>query len=194
MRNRIRPWPSRHRRRLARARSRDGILPDSSSSRSRLQIRLALSPISVPRPAARGRLEMQLLLMPQEEIPPGKAPCALGTLERLLLGVGPLVPLQMLQPGKGSRASCTHMGTGLVCLWGRVLNCLSCCRGRWSRLLCRRGSSPRGRWAAGLSRGCTQKCGQPPSCSTRRLSSRLLLPSRRNVPLFPLVEFTAFGN
>jgi len=43
---------------------------------------------------------MELLLVSQQQIPPGEASCTLGTLERLLLGVGALMALEMLQSRK----------------------------------------------------------------------------------------------
>lgn len=64
---------------------------------------------------------MQLLLVPQKEITSGKASLAFGTLKRLLLGVGPLVALQMLQSGEGALASSAYMWPGLVCLRRRKL-------------------------------------------------------------------------
>jgi hypothetical protein len=62
---------------------------------------------------------MELLLMAQEKIPACKTPGALWTLERLLLGVGPLVPFQVLQSRKGAGTCPTDMGPGLVRLRGR---------------------------------------------------------------------------
>lgn len=62
---------------------------------------------------------MQLLLVTQEEVAAGKASGALGAGERLLLGVGSLVALEVLQAGKGPLACTTDMGAGLVGLGGR---------------------------------------------------------------------------
>lgn len=66
--------------------------------------------------------------MAQEQVAPGKASLALGTLKGLFLGVGTLVPLQVLKSGEGSCACSADMRARLVGLWGREVG-----RGRsWS--------------------------------------------------------------
>ena len=62
---------------------------------------------------------MQLLLMPKQKVPTREAPRALGALERLLLGMGALVALEMLQPRKAP-------GAGGADMWPRFVGL-----GRW---------------------------------------------------------------
>lgn len=67
---------------------------------------------------------MKLLLVAKQQITTGKASCTFGAFEWLLLGVGTLVPFQVLETCEGTLASCANMRAGLVCLgWGEV--------GRW---------------------------------------------------------------
>ncbi|ELR09742.1 hypothetical protein GMDG_04228 [Pseudogymnoascus destructans 20631-21] len=69
---------------------------------------------AVPRPRRRRGGHMQLLLVAQEQVPPREAARALGALERLLLGVGALVALEMLEPRKRARAGRADVWPGLV--------------------------------------------------------------------------------
>lgn len=62
---------------------------------------------------------MQLLLVPQEKVAASEAPRTLGAGERLLLGVGSFVTLQMLQASEGPLAGSTYVGARLVGLRGR---------------------------------------------------------------------------
>lgn len=55
--------------------------------------------------------------MSEQEIPSSKAPSALGTFERLLLGMRSLMSFQMLQSGEGTLASGAYMRSWLVSLW-----------------------------------------------------------------------------
>lgn len=54
--------------------------------------------------------------MAQKQVTPGEAAFALRALKWLLLRVGPLMPLQMLQPSEGPAAGGTAMRTGLISL------------------------------------------------------------------------------
>lgn len=62
---------------------------------------------------------MELLLMSEEKVSSSEAASAFGTFERLLLGMRPLMALQMFQASKGAHASCAYMGPRLIRLWGR---------------------------------------------------------------------------
>lgn len=66
----------------------------------------------------RGRL-MKFLLVPQEQITASKAPRALGAFERLLLGMRPLVALQMFQTSKRALAGAANVWARLVRLGRR---------------------------------------------------------------------------
>lgn len=75
---------------------------------------------------------VEFLLVTQEQVAPGKASFALGALERLLLGVGALVPLQMFEPSKGPLTGGAYMWARLVSLGRREL-----ARARGWRCCCR---------------------------------------------------------
>lgn len=60
---------------------------------------------------------VKLLLVAKQQIATGKASCTFGAFEGLLLGVGALVPFQVLKTSKGALASCANVRTGFVRLW-----------------------------------------------------------------------------
>ena len=62
---------------------------------------------------------MQLLLVAQEQVTASKAPCAFGTLEWFLLGVRPLMSLEMLQAGERALASAADVGARFIGLGRR---------------------------------------------------------------------------
>ena len=62
---------------------------------------------------------MEFLLGSEEEVPAGEASRTLGALERLLLGMGTLMTLQMLEPGKRSIAGPADVRPRFVSLGGR---------------------------------------------------------------------------
>lgn len=62
---------------------------------------------------------MKLLLMAEEKVTTSKATSTVGTLKGFLLGVRPLVALQVFQPGKRPATSCADMRSWLIRLGGR---------------------------------------------------------------------------
>lgn len=60
--------------------------------------------------------------MASQQVMAAEAPHALGTLERLFLGVCALVPVQMFQAGKGASARWANMWSRLVGLLGRTFS------------------------------------------------------------------------
>lgn len=96
---------------------------------------------TVARPGRRGCCLVQFLLVAQQEVAAGKTTCALGALERLLLGMRSLMAFQMLQACEGALASLTDMRPRLVGLGRRKGLCVDgdcrrCFLGRdWSILV-----------------------------------------------------------
>lgn len=64
---------------------------------------------------------MQLLLVAKKQVAAGETSFALGTLEGLLLCVGPFMSFQVLQSSKCAATSGTAMRTRLVGLGGREI-------------------------------------------------------------------------
>lgn len=64
---------------------------------------------------------MQLLLVAQKKVTPGEASFAVTALEGLFLGVGTLVPLQMLKTSKGALTGGANVGSRLVRLRRRKI-------------------------------------------------------------------------
>jgi hypothetical protein len=116
---------------------------------------------SIAGPRGRRTLLVQLLLMPQEQVPPRKAPRALGALKRLLLCMGALVSLQMFQPGERTPTRPTDMRPRLVRLGRRErgicglrLRCRDgCCSGSLPSVGPRRGQLRKLTVAAGHAAG-----------------------------------------
>ena len=74
---------------------------------------------AVARAGRRSCRLVQLLLMPEQQVTAGEASRTFRALKGLLLGVRALVPLQVLQAGKGALASRADVWPRLVSLWWR---------------------------------------------------------------------------
>lgn len=61
---------------------------------------------------------VDLLLVPQAQITPDKAPCTFGAFERLILCMRALVPFEIIKASKGSSACGAYMKPSFRCLRG----------------------------------------------------------------------------
>lgn len=99
------------------ARAGDAVFPSSALAGGYTGRALT----AVPGTRRRRCCLMELLLVAQEQVAPGKTSCAFGALERLLLGMRPLMSFQMLEPGERALAGCTNVRARLVGLGGREI-------------------------------------------------------------------------